>query len=143
MNDVLDVLRRSVASRPLWLFFAFLLVSMVIRRLLRRGRPTDAPNPAMVRVATILGLAYYVVPVGWYALVPQQSDYAEPTMTSVAWLFRIGKPLYHAFDSAERYLSYGTVPWPSSFRGPRWQPSVPACSSPRWSAPWRRSWRSD
>jgi hypothetical protein len=43
---------------------------------------------------------------------PGYLDHAEPSIASVAWLVRIGQPLYHSFDSAARYsLLYG----PSSY----------------------------
>lgn len=96
---VLDVIRRTVASRPLWLFLACLLVALLAGRL--RGR--RGSSLAFARVVCVAALVYYVALVAWYAWVPQQSDYAEPTITAVAWLFRLGKPVYHALDSPERY----------------------------------------
>ena len=30
-------------------------------------------------------------------------DHVEPTIAAVAWLFELGKPVYHSLDSAERY----------------------------------------
>jgi len=39
---------------------------------------------------------------------PGYLDQAEPNIATVAWLVRQGEPLYHSFDSADRYsLLYG------------------------------------
>jgi hypothetical protein len=95
----LDQVRRTIASRPLWLFLAILLASMLVRRAFR----TRHTSSTFARYAAAIGLLYYVAIVIWYASVPQQLDYAEPTMTCVAWLFAKGKAVYHAIDSAERY----------------------------------------
>ncbi len=99
----LDQVRRTIASRPLWLFLALLLVSMVVRRALRPHEDRPESSSTFARYATAIGLIYYVAIVIWYASVPQQFDYAEPTMTCVAWLFARGKAVYHAIDSADRY----------------------------------------
>jgi hypothetical protein len=99
---ILDQVRRTIASRPLWLFLALLLISLLIRRTLGRDGAT-VPAARFPRYAAAIGLIYYVAIVIWYAWVPQQLDYAEPTITCVAWLFSAGKALYHAIDSAERY----------------------------------------
>ena len=65
---------------------------------------------AFARIAARASLVYYVALIVWYVLVPQQSDPAEPSMTCVAWLFSLGKPVYHALDSAERYAHmYGPL----------------------------------
>lgn len=103
MIALLDHARRTVASRPLWLFLAFLLLLTVYRRLFRRGQGDGAGDDAFTRLAPGVALLYYVGLTVWYGLVPQQVDYAEPTMTCVAWLFQLGKPVYHAIDSAARY----------------------------------------
>jgi hypothetical protein len=100
---VFDFLRRNFANRPIWLFLTLLLLGHLINRVLRSQHRPGPVGSAFVRLATSASLLYYVVLIAWYALVPQQSDDAEPTMSSVAWLFAIGKPVYHALDSAERY----------------------------------------
>ena len=100
---LLDAIRRTVAGRPLWLFLGFLLVSMLVSRM--RGRRPGGSEATLrfAQIASILALAYYACLVAWYVWVPQQSDAAEPSITAVAWLFSLGKPVYHALDSAERY----------------------------------------
>ena len=99
----LDQVRRTIASRPLWLFVALLLLSVLIRLAFRRRGDRTPAAAAFPRYAAAIGLVYYVAIVIWYGSVPQQLDYAEPTMTCVAWLFAAGKTVYHAIDSAERY----------------------------------------
>jgi hypothetical protein len=99
----LDQVRRTIASRPLWLFLAILLVSISVRRTFQRNDDAPSSPPSFARYAAAIGLLYYVAIVIWYASVPQQLDYAEPTMTGVAWLFAKGKAVYHAIDSPDRY----------------------------------------
>jgi hypothetical protein len=104
----LDLLRRTVANRPLWIFLALLSASLMIRHASRRR--AEPRSLAFVLIASGAGFGYYLLVVVSYALVPQQSDYAEPTMTCVAWLFSIGKPVYRTIDSAERYAHmYGPM----------------------------------
>jgi hypothetical protein len=99
----LDDVRRAIASRPLWLFLTLLLVSILLRRVVgQRDRPPQSAS-AVTRYAALVGVMYYVAIMIWYALVPQQLDNAEPTMTCVAWLFARGTAVYHAVDSAARY----------------------------------------
>jgi hypothetical protein len=95
-----DTLRLTVASRPLWIWLALMLAGFILRK--RLHRPAATPQ-RFVRAASVVALLYYAGVLAWYAMVPQQADYAEPTMTCLAWLFRIGQPVYHRLTSAERY----------------------------------------
>jgi len=46
----------------------------------------------------------------WYASDPHFFDAAEPSIPAVGWLFLTGQPIYHAIDSAERYVHiYGPL----------------------------------
>jgi hypothetical protein len=106
----LDQLRRTIGSRPLWLFLTILLVSILLRRGFSQRDRAQHSSSAFTRYAVALGVIYYVAIVIWYAWVPQQFDNAEPTMTCVAWLFAKGTAVYHAVDSAERYAHmYGPM----------------------------------
>jgi hypothetical protein len=101
--DLLDHARRTVADRPLWLFVVLLLIFALARRVARREGQPWSSGDAFARYASLIALIYYLGLAVWYATVPQQVDYAEPTMTAVAWLFRLDQPVYHAIDSAARY----------------------------------------
>jgi hypothetical protein len=103
VTALLDQIRRGIASRPLWLFLVFVLAFFIVRRLFPRAAATASRRDAFSRYAAVLAIVYYLGLTLWYISVPQQVDYAEPTMTAVAWLFRLGQPVYHAIDSAARY----------------------------------------
>jgi hypothetical protein len=100
---LLDQIRRGIASRPLWLFLVFVLALFLARRFFPKAAPHDTRSETFSRYAALTAIVYYVSLTLWYLVVPQQVDYAEPTMTAVAWLFRLGQPVYHAIDSAARY----------------------------------------
>ena len=98
----LDILQRTVASRPFWIWLV-LLLAWTARRRYRRRAAGDEDHSPWIRVIVVGAILYYVVLVLWYVVIPQQFDYAEPTMTAVSWLFAVGKPIYHSVSSAERY----------------------------------------
>lgn len=101
-----DSLRAEVVSGPLWLFLALAAVYYACQRFLARTSADRSVSRWTGRAAmsvSVIALAFYLTVSVWYAAVPQQFDAAEPTMTSVAWLFSVGKPVYHSVDSAERY----------------------------------------
>jgi hypothetical protein len=98
--ELLDILRRTVASRPFWIWFAFMAAAFILRR---KFDPQVHRTHRLVQAASIAALVYYAGVLVWYAAIPQQADYAEPTMTCLAWLFRLGQPVYHPLASAERY----------------------------------------
>ena len=55
-------------------------------------------------------LAVYLAIVVWYLFLPGFAGELEPMITSVSWLVQQGEPLYHDFESAERYsVLYGPM----------------------------------
>jgi hypothetical protein len=108
--------RRSVGSRPLVVFAASLAIVAIFYQLgLLRDRQVGRLHARLwVAVAAI---AAYTTIVVWYTLQLQYADAAEPTIGAVAWLFKVGQPIYHAPESAERYSHiYG----PLAFIIPAW-----------------------
>ena len=108
--DALELFRVRLAGRPLLLALALFLLF----RLVRRIGPFQRLNAiAGSRVAISIGLAAlvaYPILAIRYALDPHFFDNAEPTMTAVGWLFRVGLPIYHPADSPERYAHiYGPM----------------------------------
>ncbi|HEY7059619.1 MAG TPA: hypothetical protein VH458_23950 [Vicinamibacterales bacterium] len=100
---LVDVTRRTVASRPLWVFLAALGAYLLFERIRRHRDPAANRTFPSIRLLCTAAVAYYVAVVVWYGLIPQQVDYAEPSVTAIAWLFAVGKPVYHTIDSPERY----------------------------------------
>ncbi len=59
---------------------------------------------------SLLTLVLYLGVVIWYLFLPGFAGELEPMIASVSWLVQHGQPLYHAFDSAERYsVLYGPM----------------------------------
>lgn len=116
--DLSSSLRQETVAHPLLLFLAL----FTIFRILGFGSahaPSDETSDArrvLVPLAT-LTLSVYVILVVWYLVQEQYADPAEPTIAAIAWLFRVGQPIYHTVDSAERYSHmYG----PMAFIVPSW-----------------------
>src|SRR5215203_1397547 len=116
--QVVSAFRIRYGERPFWLFIALLVLLMAaaaLTRALRTGRSNRLATAAMW--LGIVSIATYLTIAAWYALLPYFFDYAEPTVAAIAWLFEIGKPIYHAPDAAERYSHiYG----PLAFMIPGW-----------------------
>jgi hypothetical protein len=112
MIDVLEFFRIRFSGRPLLLSLALLAVALVVMR-----RTPLRPSPSSVRTASralggvgIASLLAYVALAVYYARDPHFFDYAEPTMTAIAWLFQLGQPIHHEADSAARYAHmYGPM----------------------------------
>ncbi len=108
--------RVKYADRPFWLFVGFLILLSLARLALRRR---DAPAKSTLGVwLAIAAITTYVAIVVWYFLLEPFFDHAEPSVAAIAWLFHLGKPIYHAPDAAERYAHmYGPMAFmiPASF----------------------------
>lgn len=64
-------------------------------------------RPIIVFLGGLVLLLYATVVI-WYLFLPGFAGELEPMITSVSWLVQQGQPLYHDFDSAERYsVLYG------------------------------------
>ena len=109
--------RLTYGGRPFWLFLAITIGLTIAGAALRRAG-VHLRAPAAVRVAAAIAvLAIYVAIAVWYLLLDGFFDHAEPSVAAVAWLFHVGKPIYHAADAAERYAHiYG----PLAFMIPGW-----------------------
>ena len=81
---------------------AALAVVALAARILPRLR-LGGTAAAAIGIAGGAGLLAYPVLAAWYASDPHFFDNAEPTIVSVAWIYRMGAPLYHAIDAPERY----------------------------------------
>jgi hypothetical protein len=101
MHEALELAREFTAEHP----FLLLLVSAACA-VLWRHRATErtirTPSPTAVIVA-IAVLALYAGLVSWYTMLDEYYDLAEPTISAVAWLVRLGESPYHAADAAPRY----------------------------------------
>jgi hypothetical protein len=124
MLHALEAFRIDFAGRPLLLWIAFTLLTALAfawRSPTRRG---ERLSLGIIRLGSALALVAYFTISLWYARVPYYFDNAEPTIPSIAWVFHAGGPLYHTFDSAERYAHiYGpfafiTHSWALSEFGP-------------------------
>src|SRR5262249_9111935 len=74
-------------------------------------------RPHRVRLAfAVLALGWFAGVAIWYVTQSQYYDPSEPPIAAIAWLFDLGKPMYHDPASAERYAHvYG--PWAFIFPG--------------------------
>jgi len=111
MFEVLELFRIRFAGRPLLLS---LLLTAGLLILTRRRAPLAATSVrAVVRAMAAIGFAALIFYAGiaiYYARNPHYYDYAEPTMTAVAWIYEQGQPIHHAIDSASRYAHmYGPM----------------------------------
>jgi multisubunit Na+/H+ antiporter MnhF subunit len=123
--DLVSVVRIKFGNRPFWVFVAAFLTISVLQTLVRVwGKPErdattrrTAATPVIPVGLSIAAIAAYVAVALWYLIEPKYHDYAEPTVAAVGWLFHVGRPIYHAFDSPERYSHmYG----PLAFMIPGW-----------------------
>jgi hypothetical protein len=92
--------------------FAISWTALLVLARLRRGvAPAHiSGRPNLLLGASVAALATYCAILGWYTFSPSYFDAAEPTITSVAAVFRAGLPLYPALDAAERYAHiYGPL----------------------------------
>ncbi len=117
--NVVSRFRITVGNRPFWLFVAILLICLLVNGVLTRSA---RPRPASAAWWLAIGaIAAYVAIDIWYLRQESYYDYAEPSVAAVAWLFNVGRPIYHDFDSAERYSHmYG----PMAFMIPAWVMAV-------------------
>jgi Dolichyl-phosphate-mannose-protein mannosyltransferase len=111
--------RLTYGTRPFWLFLGLTIALSILRAAWRRSGVRAFPLPTAARVGLAgLVIASYAAVAIWYLRLDGFFDHAEPTIAAVAWLFHIGKPIYHAADSAERYAHiYGPFAFmiPGSF----------------------------
>jgi hypothetical protein len=110
--------RHETASHPLVLFLALFVIIRIIGFGSRHAWSRDAADARPILLPfTTLTLGAYLALVCWYLVQEQYADSAEPTIAAVAWLLRVGQPIYHALDSPERYSHiYG----PLAFIIPSW-----------------------
>jgi len=114
--ELVIAVREEVGSHPLILFAAALGILAILQRL-RPIRDRNVPWPRTSLWLALGAIAVYGMLVTWYLVQPQYADPAEPTIAAVAWLFEVGRPIYHLADSAERYAHiYG----PLAFIVPAW-----------------------
>ena len=112
MLELLETFRVHFAGRPLLLCLVLTGAAWLV---LRRGAarpPTTTPAwlTGGTLTTSVAALWAYVAIAAMYANDPHYFDPAEPTMTAVAWLYEIGRPLYHDVASAERYAHiYGPM----------------------------------
>jgi hypothetical protein len=110
--EILDLFRIRFAGRPLLLSVAcFAILAAVRRRRARSSCVVVTPAwSAVILVGSSIALAAYAAIAIWYARDPHYFDNAEPTLTAVGWLFRVGQPVYHSPQAAERYAHiYGPM----------------------------------
>jgi hypothetical protein len=111
-HAVLDLFNREFGGRPLLLFLV-LLAPFVWRRRHSPGADGEvwaARARRLITASTLLGLAAYLAIGIWYAAEPHFFDNAEPTIPALAWLFRVGQPLYPSVDAPARYAHiYGPM----------------------------------
>jgi len=100
--DALEAFRSSAAGRPLLLTLGTLVLVILVAS---RSRSTVQTTAAVLALAVVgaIGLLLYPAVAIWYGSDPHFFDNAEPTIVSVAWVYRDGAPLYHAIDAAARY----------------------------------------
>jgi Dolichyl-phosphate-mannose-protein mannosyltransferase len=95
--------RLTYGGRPFWLFLAITMALTIAgTRLSRAGILLRIPA-ALRNAAAVSAIAIYAAIALWYLLLDGFFDHAEPSVAAVAWLFHVGKPIYHAADAAERY----------------------------------------
>ena len=110
-------LRHETTSHPFVLFLTLFAIIRVFGIGYRRWSKDAGDARHVLLTLTTLTLGVYLALVGWYLTLEQYADPAEPTIAAVAWLFRVGQPIYHALDSPERYSHiYG----PLAFIIPSW-----------------------
>jgi hypothetical protein len=115
--DLLFFLKVEFANRPFWVFVAAFLAVSSAAALLKPPRRSSTHAQRAALGLSIVAIVVYMAIAVWYLVQEHYHDAAEPTMAAVGWLFHVGRPVYHAFDSAERYSHiYG----PMAFMIPGW-----------------------
>jgi len=110
MLDAFEIFRIRFAGRPLLVCLAvFACFALARRAAARQPAGTRWAAPAITMTSLAALVAYIAVAI-WYASDPHFFDNAEPVIPAVGWLFHVGRPVYHALDSAERYAHiYGPL----------------------------------
>jgi Dolichyl-phosphate-mannose-protein mannosyltransferase len=93
----------TYGGRPFWLFLALTMALTIVALALKRAAIVVSLPPALRVIGAVTAIAGYAAIAIWYLLLDGFYDHAEPSIAAVAWLFQIGKPIYHAADAAERY----------------------------------------
>lgn len=98
---MIDIAREFTAEHP----FVLLLVSAACAGLWRhRAAEHGLRSPSSLTIAAAVSvLALYAGLVSWYSMLDEYYDLAEPTISAIAWLVRLGESPYHAADAAPRY----------------------------------------
>jgi hypothetical protein len=114
MFEWLTLLTVARFGRPLLLFFPLLALLWIVVRATRYSYVTGPKAGAIIAIGfSVLGvvaLGAFVSIAVWYAHDSRYYDFAEPTIPSVAWMLRIGRPLYPPVEAADRYAHiYGPM----------------------------------
>jgi hypothetical protein len=101
MQGMFDAARDFTAAHPL----ALLFVSALALQLWRHGATQRGtrPPPTVASILAVGVLALYAGIVSWYSMLDEYYNLAEPSISAVAWLVRLGESPYHAADAAPRY----------------------------------------
>jgi hypothetical protein len=101
MGQALELAREFTSEHPVVL----LVVSAACAALWRQhATERGLRSPSALTVAAAIGvLALYAGLVSWYTMLDEYYDLAEPTISAVAWLVRLGESPYHSADAAARY----------------------------------------
>src|SRR5919109_4169346 len=102
MSPAIESFRIHFGSHPFLLFIGLLVLLLVGRRresLQKHLLQWWAGAHRLTALAGISGVILYPAVAIWYASDSHFFDNAEPTIPAVAWVFHLGKPLYHSIDS--------------------------------------------
>lgn len=93
-----------------WTFVNIFFWSSSIYKLNLIKKLVNKPIKYIIIAISYLIIFNYIFLVCYNAVNSNFFDHAEPTISSVSWLFQKGQPLYHGLESAERYsLLYGPM----------------------------------
>jgi len=114
MTTLLRNILIGAAHHP---FFATIVLMVVFGIVLRLtsfhriiSRICQRSGRNLLVIISLVILATYLGIVIWYLFLPGFAGELEPMIASVAWWVQQGEPLYHGFDSAERYsVLYGPM----------------------------------
>ncbi|MBN8556054.1 MAG: glycosyltransferase family 39 protein [Deltaproteobacteria bacterium] len=108
MSFILGVLEDHLLTLFALVFLGVWIFSKFYRGLLNEVLELVSTKWAWIAACVVILLG--LVRLGFYVSTLSFADHAEPTVTSVSWLWNTGHPIYHAQDSAERYsLLYGPL----------------------------------